>query len=160
MSTSVPATRTGSNGESSLQAGTIRTDPASAREHAQRSLVLLAIIGHRMTEALTRELGGPELTGNVPVLVVCDLALRGPLRPRDLQDVTGLTSGGMTKVLDRLEELGLTERSFGRVPGDRRAIVVSLTPKGLEAARSIGDAIAGVLEELRPTLDDLAALAR
>jgi DNA-binding MarR family transcriptional regulator len=128
------------------------------RPHAQQLLVSLGAIGQRLTDSLAASLGDLDLTGNAPVLVVCDLKLRGPLRPRDLQEVTGLTSGGMTKVLDRLEEAELIRRSFGRVPGDRRAIVVSLTPGGERAADTMADAIIRCCPDLRSQIAALAAL--
>ena len=52
------------------------------------------------------------------------------LSPTDLRRASILTSGAMTNRIDRLEERGLVER----VPNhhDRRAILVRLTPQGLE----------------------------
>ena len=71
-----------------------------------------------------------ELVRNDNVAVIAELWVTGPRRPAEIQLLTGLTSGGVTKLLDRMEELGVVERTFGMVPGDRRAILVSLTPLG------------------------------
>lgn len=43
-----------------------------------------------------------------------------------------VTSGAVTKRVDRLERVGLLTR--GPDPGDRRGVLVSLTPEGLELA--------------------------
>jgi DNA-binding MarR family transcriptional regulator len=50
------------------------------------------------------------------------------LNPTDLMRATMLSSGGMTKRLDRLADAGLVERSPD--PHDRRGTLVRLTPKG------------------------------
>lgn len=50
------------------------------------------------------------------------------LNPRDLQRSVMVTSGGMTKRIDRLEEAGLVERRPD--PDDRRAVLIRLTRRG------------------------------
>jgi DNA-binding MarR family transcriptional regulator len=52
----------------------------------------------------------------------------GELNPTHLMQTTMLTSGGMTKRLDRLVAAGLVERRPD--PGDRRGTLVRLTRKG------------------------------
>jgi DNA-binding MarR family transcriptional regulator len=125
-----------------------------------RMLILTADFGHRMTVAVSDRLGSMEVSNNTPVLLLCHLATRGPLRPRTLQAATGLTSGGMTKQLDRLEHLGLIERSFGRVRGDRRAILISLTPEGRRVADAMAETVEERLDEVRSFSTELADLVR
>lgn len=121
-------------------------------------LVLLGAFGQRVTEALARRLEAIELTGNAAVLVVSALALRGPLRPSELQQVARLTSGGMTKQLDRLEALGLVQRSYGEVSGDRRASVVTLTPKGRDAAARMAEAMLDEVDGIRDLIVELSGI--
>jgi MarR family transcriptional regulator, organic hydroperoxide resistance regulator len=52
------------------------------------------------------------------------LELMGPLTPGKLAECTGLTTGGITVVLDRLEKAGYTRRE--RNPGDRRSVLIHL----------------------------------
>jgi DNA-binding MarR family transcriptional regulator len=65
--------------------------------------------------------------------VLATLRRQGPpyrLRPSDFSGALMLTSSGTTKRLDKLEQAGLIAREND--PQDRRAILISLTPKGLE----------------------------
>ena len=83
------------------------------------------------------------------------------LNPTQLMRATLLSSGGMTKRLDRLVEAGLVERRAD--PADRRGVLVSLTRHGKEVVDSALDAhLANEESLLRPlsaadrrTLDDL-----
>jgi DNA-binding MarR family transcriptional regulator len=53
-----------------------------------------------------------------------------PIKIRDLQQSLMLSSGGMTKRLDRLESAGLIERLPD--PNDRRGTLITLSPRGLD----------------------------
>ena len=63
------------------------------------------------------------------------------LKPTDLYGLLMLSSGAMTNRIDRLEEEGIVTRL--RDLGDRRSVIVQLTPKGIELA----DAVMPVLFE-------------
>jgi len=54
----------------------------------------------------------------------------GPLTPRQLAEHTGLTSGTVTGVVDRLETLGLVTRRPD--PHDRRKVVVTPSPEAIQ----------------------------
>ena len=60
------------------------------------------------------------------------------LKPSLLYSRLHRSSGGMTKTLKKLEELGLVERAPD--PSDGRGSVVSLTPAGLELQEQIFEA--------------------
>ena len=59
------------------------------------------------------------------------------LNPTELARATMISSGGITKRLDRLVDVGLVERRPD--PGDRRGTLVRLTPRGVA---TIEDAVA------------------
>jgi DNA-binding MarR family transcriptional regulator len=124
----------------------------------QRILALLGAFGHQAHEALVEQVGDGAVVGNAQVLTVCELALHGSLRPKELMAVAGLTSGGMTKVLDHLEELGLIERAYGQVGGDRRGISVSLTPDGRDTAERMAAAIETRIDAVRALSNQLTEL--
>lgn len=57
-------------------------------------------------------------------------AQRGGVKPKDLMTSVMITSGGMTKRLDRLQAAGLVERHPD--PEDRRGVLITLSPSGRE----------------------------
>lgn len=121
---------------------------ASDHHDIERLLLLMSDIGRRVSDAMATSVGDSDLVNNSVVLVLSALDLNGPMRPGALSDVTGMSSAGMTGVLDRLEQRKLVERAGG-VPGDRRGVLVRLTPEGRKAIRKMTGAAAGQLEELR-----------
>ena len=54
------------------------------------------------------------------------LELHGPLTPGHLAELSGLTTGTVTGVIDRLERAGFVRRD--RAPDDRRKVIVSPNP--------------------------------
>ena len=77
-------------------------------------------------------------------VVLAALRRAGPpyrMNPSKLYGSVILSSGGMTKLSDRLERAGLVERLPD--PADRRGRLIGLTPKGLDVAdRAIVDHLA------------------
>jgi DNA-binding MarR family transcriptional regulator len=67
--------------------------------------------------------------------VIDALDLSGPTTAGQLADLTGLTTGAITGMLNRLEEAGLVRRE--RDPSDGRRVIVRLTP-GKDEMRAIG----------------------
>ncbi len=53
---------------------------------------------------------------------------KGPLRLGELQEKILVSSGGVTYLVDQLENKGLVRRDFA--PGDRRVRVAVLTERG------------------------------
>jgi DNA-binding MarR family transcriptional regulator len=64
------------------------------------------------------------------VLITLYNAPDGRLRMTDLANATMLSSGGLTRLVGRLEQRGLVRRDVD--PDDRRAFHASLTPDGHE----------------------------
>jgi len=63
------------------------------------------------------------------VQVVSVLQLFGPSTPSRLGAATGLSSGGITVALDRLEKAGYVQRRPN--PADRRSLMIALVPSAL-----------------------------
>jgi DNA-binding MarR family transcriptional regulator len=81
------------------------------------------------------------------------------LNPRDVQRAVMVTSGGMTKRLDRLEQAGLIERRPD--PTDRRGVLIRLTPQGRSTIDKALDAMLGVERQtLERAITDEADRAR
>ncbi len=59
---------------------------------------------------------------------------RGRVTAGDLAAASGLTTGAVTGVIDRLEAAGIARRE--RDPGDRRRVYVSILPKALAAGNA------------------------
>ncbi len=79
------------------------------------------------------------------------LELRGPMTPSQLAEQTGLSTGTVTGVLDRLEQAGFAARE--RHPTDRRKVIVTpnlerlaqtLAPLYTEQSATLQKAVAGL----------------
>jgi DNA-binding MarR family transcriptional regulator len=79
----------------------------------------------------------------------------GALRPASLANSLRMSSSGTSTLLDRLEALGLIRRTQGPDAGDRRAVLVGLTPQGAKTAEAALD----VLERHAKDLADAMASA-
>ncbi len=91
------------------------------------------------------------LSGALPLVVLAS----GPARPREIAHATGLSSAGVTQLLDRVEGAGFTHRSYGSVPEDRRAVVVDLTDAGRDALAVLGRVVVAHSSEVVAALRDL-----
>lgn len=91
--------------------------------------------------------GEDDIIANQPIMVLIVLDLEGPQRPGDLKDRTGLSSGGVTKVVDRLEERGFVSRTYGAIPEDHRGVLVTLTNPGRRFVQAITRALADHLPD-------------
>ena len=65
---------------------------------------------------------------------------QGPLTAGDLARATGLTTGAVTGILDRLEKAGLVERF--RDPSDRRKVFVRPCPEALQRVGRLYEGLA------------------
>jgi len=97
-----------------------------AADVVARILRIAALVGHAHERALEAE----DLNrGEFELLAALRRADR-PLRAREITTVTESPGASITKRIDRLERAGLVERT---VPErDRRGVLVSLTPAGVE----------------------------
>ncbi len=63
------------------------------------------------------------------------LDLLGPVTPGKLAECTGLTTGGVTVMLDRLEKTGFVKREPN--PNDRRSVLVRVNPRKLKKIHAL-----------------------
>jgi MarR family transcriptional regulator, organic hydroperoxide resistance regulator len=132
------------------------------------ALLALQRAAHATLQVLAAELTGLDLTAS-EINALANLADGRSRSVSDLGRAAGTRPTTLTSVLDRLERRGHITRSPG--PGDRRAVLVGLTPSGRQAAAAIQHAItgieqralaplpAGVISGLRTALDALAGVS-
>jgi DNA-binding MarR family transcriptional regulator len=94
---------------------------------------------HATAHALAAELASLNLTGS-EINVLANLADGHGRTMSELAAATGTRPTTLTSVLDRLAGRGHITR--GARPGDRRAVLIELTPTGSAAAATIGQAVA------------------
>jgi DNA-binding MarR family transcriptional regulator len=125
---------------------------------AARLLLLMAEFGDTVGRAMTARGGHPDLVSNTPILVLASIELHGPQRPGSLQEVTGLSSGGLSKLLDRMEGLGVVRRDRGAVSGDRRGVLVGLTDRGREQLQVMAIALEDRLPQTRALISEISSM--
>lgn len=90
----------------------------------------------------------------------------GDITPKRVAEVTNLSTGAMTAMLDRLAAAGLLQRNPH--PTDRRSLVIDLTPAGEELVGEIyrsyvhafdSVAVGRTPSEMRALIDSLGSLA-
>jgi DNA-binding MarR family transcriptional regulator len=74
------------------------------------------------------------------------LSTNGPLTAGRLAELTGLTTGAITGMVDRLEEAGLVRRE--RDTEDRRRVIVHLVPDRARAIARLYEPLARAMAEL------------
>ena len=104
------------------------------------------LASRRLHASLHPELGSKLTPSKLRALDL--LAEHGGLRIGELADRVGVDDTTATRMVDRIEELGLAQR--GPVEGDRRAIVVELTEDGHEL-------VSGVLSQRQQFFVDVLA---
>jgi DNA-binding MarR family transcriptional regulator len=124
-----------------------RPEAEAIREAVNRKELAAA----RQRTALGRLLGLSESD----VLAIQHLAAAGRLMPTQLGALLGMTSGGATALVQRLEREGFVAREPH--PHDRRSALLSLTP---EIQRQAGDALAPLVEAIDELVDGLPAADR
>lgn len=142
------------------------THPPTWQANALRLMLGVGAYGSGISRSIATKVGDAELVGNLPILVISDIFINGPRRPVEVQRLTGLTSGGVTKLLDRLETHGIIVRAFRQEPADRRAILLDLTPDGVRVANLMAEGFLdhihstrGLLRRLADEADAMAAAA-
>lgn len=122
-------------------------------------LLKFAEFGHTITRFLEEAADRGDFASNSNINILCRLELYGPQRPSVIMETTGLTSGGVTKLIDRLEVDGLVERLDDPVPGDGRGVMVGITPAGHDVVHKMVSALADRVSEAQVFIKDLDSLA-
>ena len=105
------------------------------------ALLALQRAAHATVHVLAAELAGLDLTAS-EINALANLADGCSRTMSELAAATGTRPTTLTSVLDRLERRGHITR--GGRSGDRRAVLVLLTPSGRQAAATIRQAITGL----------------
>ncbi|WP_042421141.1 MarR family winged helix-turn-helix transcriptional regulator [Streptacidiphilus anmyonensis] len=111
-------------------------DPASADPSP---LLALQRATHATLQVITAELAGLGMTAS-EINALANLADGQPRTVSQLGAAVGSRPTTLTSVLDRLERRGHITR--GTRAGDRRAVVVELTPSGRRAAEQVRSTLA------------------
>jgi len=99
----------------------------------------------RATDAFRFRQGARAGLSLAETTTLVELLRRQPLRAKQIQEITGLTQGSITPLLDRLDARGLTERS--RPPHDKRTVAVMLTPEGERVATELVEPLADLVRQ-------------
>lgn len=129
-------------------------DRLAAEDRALTAVTKRVAIVHRRLAAETADALDAIGVGAGEFDVLATLlreAPRGAMRPRALKESMMWSSGGISNVLRRLEQVGMIARRGSREDG--RAALVSLTPRGRALAERAIDA---VTERHRQTLEPLS----
>ncbi len=80
------------------------------------------------------------------------LLMKGPLTAGELAGMTGLTTGAITAVIDRLERAGFARREDD--PRDRRRVIVQVVPKRCRDIERLFEPFAATFGELSARYKD------
>lgn len=131
---------------------------AGNHREVEELLLKLAEFGQFVSNAMREASGDGDIVENVPIMTLALLDLEGPQRPGDLQVRIGLSSGGVTKAVDRLVERGLVNRDYGAIPHDHRGVLITLTEAGRRTIRTLTQALTMYLPESTALVRELDRL--
>lgn len=100
----------------------------------------------RVAETRLAQVGLPKL-GSVEVLSFINS--RNQTRVNDIAEGLVITTGGVTKIVDRLEVGGLVRRVPN--PDDRRSSLLELTDSGVKVLGEAADVVDAAIERYWPT---------
>jgi DNA-binding MarR family transcriptional regulator len=125
---------------------------------AEELLLRLGEFGSLIGKQLA-EVAGDELAVHNPsLMLLCRLDLYGPLRPNEIAEMELMTTGGVSKLIDRMVSDGFVERKRGVLSTDQRAVLVVITRRGRDLIRRLSDEVAGQLAESELLVKELNRL--
>jgi DNA-binding MarR family transcriptional regulator len=126
-------------------------DPTASVEPVAAAQAM-SVAGAGYVEEVVHQLREFGISESPDRFTIALLDLLGGLRPTQIADELGLTPSGTSGVLTRLERVGLLTRRHDVTSGDRRAVLVELTPRGQRAADVQLDAFERHVPDLVPAL--------
>ncbi len=131
----------------------MQADELRRRISTEALRFIAGVVLHNQAVAQRLGLGGSDLQ------FLSLLGMHGPLTPGRLAELTGLTTGTVTGVIDRLERGGYVRRE--RDASDRRKVLVTPVPEAMAALgahyRAHGERLDVVLRQRDP--DQLRVIA-
>ena len=121
------------------------TDDAAGYLSLATGLVRLA----HLVQGVFAEVAARHGLPSAQARLLCILAPQ-PRGMAELSRILGVEKAALTGLVDRIERRGFAERKT--VPGDRRALRVTLTPDGERAAVAVHDEVSAEVIRLAATL--------
>jgi DNA-binding MarR family transcriptional regulator len=115
-----------------------RTD--DGLEHLAAAMLASRRLGMVWTKAIS-EFVGDRYSDNATIASLNTIRAEGPLRLRDLTSRVGLPGPTLSRVVDRLVAGGDVTREADPTGADGRAVIMAITPVGVEREQSIDRAI-------------------
>ena len=126
--------RSAVSGDSELRTNLVERLNEAMRQQSTQTVMLHTVIASRL---------GLNATDHKTL----DIVLRhGSLTAGQIADFTGLTTGAVTGVIDRLEKAGLAQRS--KDESDRRRVVIEVAPEAVEKLAPMFVALSQSMEAL------------
>jgi DNA-binding MarR family transcriptional regulator len=122
-----------------------RQDLMAALEHALRDVSGTGVL---FSQAAAERLGV-----NSTDLECLGLIASGPATAGELAQVTGLTTGAITGVIDRLEHAGYARREYDKI--DRRKVRVRAQPEALQKATAVFEPMRRASAEVLSRYNDM-----
>jgi DNA-binding MarR family transcriptional regulator len=116
----------------------------------------LAELGNEWSSAIRQTAQYDVIAENLGMVVMCRLAREDRLRPVQLQESLAITSGGVSKLLDRLEAAGVVARLGTKPEDDLRGVEIVLTRKGSSV---LGDVLSAIAPSAAAVVGELQRIA-
>lgn len=157
VTTTYPGSGCGEAELVSTDAEDLVSELAPTKAAAGHLLMALASFGQLVSQALAEAAPDGEFVSNHSIQVMCHLELDGPTRPAELAALTGLSSGGISKLIDRLELAGLTTRHHHGIADNHRAVLISLTLDGKRTVHRFIGIFDNYLDDATEMIDRLTS---
>jgi DNA-binding MarR family transcriptional regulator len=116
-----------------------------------RTIIVLCGAGNELSDVVRSRTQSEAMVANSAMMTAALLRLDGPMRPSEIAEALSVTTGGMTKIVNRLARDGIVRKSpEGK---DRRAVIVELTDEGVSLLDSLLRDFDSVVRALAAKLD-------